>query len=71
MLECWNMNPQGRPSFETLQEDFSDFDTALEKKYYKDPQHLLSQNNYTNEFSPKKSKSRSKEKKGQRRKERK
>ena len=71
MLNCWNKDPHARPSFESLQEDFSDFDVAIEKKYYKDCSYILTENNYTNEFSRRKARNKgeSKPKKGHRRRE--
>ena len=49
MLVCWDKDPSKRPTFETLHNDFSDFESTVEAKYDYDPDIYKRENDYTSD----------------------
>ena len=49
MLLCWDKDPSKRPTFETLHNDFSDFESTVEAKYDYDPNIYKRENDYTSD----------------------
>ena len=41
MLNCWQKEPDSRPTFQTLFYDFHDFEAAVESKYYYSPDEFM------------------------------